>query len=320
MSDEKAPFDTRRIRESWEPLDWHSPQEISGEALRYADYYGIRFVDDFPGLHHGFGYFEAAGHTIAVHAWLPERPRGTVLVVHGYFDHVGLYRHVIRHLLELDYAVLAWDLPGHGLSSGARAAIDDFIIYRQVLHSCLENKANAFPKPWHVVAQSTGAAIVMDYLVGMGFDEDSSPFDRVILLAPLVRPAAWRKILLWHWLVAPFRRYLDRRFTYSSGDMEFLNFLWKLDPLQTHKLSSRWLGALKKWVPAFERAASVRISPVVIQGDRDETVDWHHNLDIIRSKFRNPEIHLLEGARHQLVNESQDYRDQINAILDRYLA
>lgn len=313
------PFDRDRIHEAWQPLDWRSPQEISGEALRYASYYGIRFVGEFPRLLHGFGYFEAAGHTIAVHAWLPEKPRGTVLVVHGYFDHVGLYRHVIRHLLELDYAVLAYDQPGHGLSSGPRAVIEDFLVYRDVLHSCLENKANAFPRPWHVIAQSTGAAIVMDYLVQGGDDNESSPFEKVILLAPLVRPAAWRKIRMTHWLIAPFREYLARNFSRSSSDPEFLHFLRNLDPLQSRKLSSRWLGALQKWVPAFERAAAVRISPVIIQGDQDSTVDWKHNLRVIRQKFHEPEINVIQGARHQLANEGESFRIRINEILDRHL-
>lgn len=82
----KNAFDPQRIQQAWAPLDWKSPQIIGGEALRYAQYYGIDFAARFANLHHAFGYFEAAGHDIAVHAWMSEKSRGTVLVCHGYFD------------------------------------------------------------------------------------------------------------------------------------------------------------------------------------------------------------------------------------------
>lgn len=314
------PFDRKRIEETWQPLDWALPQPLGGEAERYADYYGIRFANEFPGLLHGFGYFDAAEHRIAVHAWVPGSPRGTVMVAHGYFDHVGLYRHVIRHLLELKYAVLAYDLPGHGLSSGPRAAIDDFLIYRDVLHQVLENKRNGFPKPWHAIGQSTGAAIIMDYLLGNSANPETSPFDKIILLAPLVRPAAWRSAAILHSLASPFTDYVKRSFTINSSDSEFLHFLQNLDPLQHRGISARWVSALKKWMPGFERAAPIKISPVVIQGDRDGTVDWRYNLGVISDKFADPDIHIIKGARHQLANESEEFRLRVNRIIDQHLA
>ena len=316
----RKPFDRKLIEETWQPLDWELPQPLGGEAERYADFYGIRFANEFPGLLHGFGYFDAVEHRIAVHAWVPDNARGTVMVAHGYFDHVGLYRHVIRHLLELNYAVLAYDLPGHGLSSGPRAAIDDFLIYRDVLHQVLENKRNAFPKPWHAIGQSTGAAIIMDYLLGNSANPETSPFEKIILLAPLVRPAAWRSAAILHSLASPFTDYVKRSFTINSSDSEFLHFLQNLDPLQHRGISARWVGALKKWLPGFERAAPIKVSPVVIQGDKDGTVDWRYNLDVISDKFADPDIHILKGARHQLANESEEFRLRVNRIIDQHLA
>ena len=314
------PFNVDRIRQSWEPLAWEAPQAISGEANRYARFYGIDFANQFPDLLHAFGSFEASGHPIAVHAWRPPAPKGSILVCHGYFDHVGLFRHVIRHLLELNYAVLAYDLPGHGLSSGPQAAIDDFAIYREVLSQCLANKANAFPTPWHVVAQSTGGAIIMDYALHGSRNNEPFPFDKMILLAPLVRPANWRYGAALHSLVKPFRDYVRRSFWVNSNDPEFGHFLQHQDPLQSQVMSAKWVSALKRWIPDFERASRVKISPIIIQGDMDETVDWRHNLNVIEDKFSSPEIHLLSGARHQLANESAAFREKINRILDKHLA
>ena len=123
-----------------------------------------------------------------------------------------------------------------------------------------------------------------------------------------------------HSLVSPFSKGVKRKFTLNSNNPEFIDFIRRLDPLQARHLSARWVGALKNWIPRFEAAQRIHLSPVIIQGDLDETVDWRHNLNIIEDKFKSPEVHLLSGARHQLANESQEFRQRINAIIDKYLA
>lgn len=312
-------FSRDDIHQHWQPLDWTHLQPLSDASRRYARYYGIDFSDRLPRLEHGFGYFEAAGYTLAVHVWRPPEPCGTVFICHGYFDHVGLYRHVIGHVLDLGFSVIAYDLPGHGLSSGPRAAIDDFRVYRDVLERCLALAEKSFPKPWHVIAQSTGGAIVMDYLLHHRFDAGSSPFQRIILLAPLVRPFKWNAARWLHTLVKPFAKSIKRVFTVNSSDPDFLDFLENHDPLQARRLSTRWVTALKKWLPGFEAASRVPLSPVVIQGDHDETVDWRYNLKVIHAKFEDPQVYMLSGARHQLANEQVNYRQCVFRIIDRHL-
>ena len=77
------------------------------------------------------------------------------------------------------------------------------------------------------------------------------------------------------------------------------DFLERKDPLQARRVSAIWVGALKKWLPGFEKATRIKFSPVVIQGDLDETVDWRYNLSVIRQKFADPQIHMLPGARQR---------------------
>src|SRR5690625_6925423 len=101
----KVPFDVPLIEQSWKPLEWQKPEEISGEALRYAQYYGIDFGQQRNGLLHSFGYFEAANHVIAVHAWLPDKARGTVLLAHGYFDQDRKSTRLNSSHVAISYAV-----------------------------------------------------------------------------------------------------------------------------------------------------------------------------------------------------------------------
>lgn len=50
--------------------------------------------------------------------------RAALLLVHGFGEHHGRYARQIAHLTEAGVAVFAFDLPGHGRSSGRRAVVD----------------------------------------------------------------------------------------------------------------------------------------------------------------------------------------------------
>lgn len=68
------------------------------------------------------------GATLALRDWpLPEgvKPRALVLIVHGLGEHSGRYEHVALQLNRWGFAVRAFDLGGHGLSSGARGGLPD---------------------------------------------------------------------------------------------------------------------------------------------------------------------------------------------------
>jgi alpha-beta hydrolase superfamily lysophospholipase len=310
-------FDVAALHAGWRPLDWADlPGECAPAERYYFDYYGIDFETRQTGLAHDFGFMDVAGFRIATHVWRQDNARGTALVCHGYFDHVGIYRHIIEALLALDLNVVAYDLPGHGLSSGDRAAIDDFDVYQQVLARCLTGMhAAGLAQPWHLVAQSTGGAIAMDYLLRT----PEPAFSRVVLLAPLVRPAKWPLVRLAHGLVGPWVEHVKRAFSANSSDPDFLDFLEFRDPLQPRYISSRWVSAMKVWLKAFLRRPASSFSPLVIQGDRDETVDWPYNLKIIQRKFDRPAVHMLSGARHQLANEADPYRTRIRDLMARHL-
>ena len=67
----------------------------------------------------GFG-----GISLFAQAWLPEaRPRAAVALVHGFGEHSGRYANVVESLVPKGYAVHAYDLRGHGRSSGQRGLI-----------------------------------------------------------------------------------------------------------------------------------------------------------------------------------------------------
>lgn len=303
------------------PWDWRRPAVVpaTGPLADYARYYGLdRVAPADAGVQHAMGDLEIAGYRIALQSWRRPDSRGTVLLLHGYYDHVGIFDHVIACVLATGHDLLAFDLPGHGLSSGAAASIGDFGEYQAVLRALLDGMAIAdMPQPWHAVAQSTGGAILLDYLSQPG--RPQPPFAGVTLLAPLVRPMHWRLNSVVHAVLSPFIDSLERKFAVNSHDEEFLRFLRSADPLQPRRLSVRWVGALKRWIPQLEARPAVGFPLVVVQGDEDGTVDWRHNLAVIREKFPAATIHMVPHGRHQLANESPEYREQAFAPIRHML-
>ncbi|MGH8354981.1 MAG: alpha/beta hydrolase, partial [Pseudomonas sp.] len=221
-----------------------------------------------------------------------------------------LYRHLKNFALGMGFAVLACDLPGHGLSSGPRASIGDFGEYQTVLRGLFaEAAALDLPQPWHLCGQSTGGAILLDFLLHEEPPGDATPprLGETILLAPLVRPRAWAWSKLSYQLLRPFVAGIPRRFSANSNDAAFIDFVQR-DPLQPRSLPTAWVGALARWIPRLEAAPRSTRSPLIIQGEADLTVDWRHNLEVLQDKFAAAELLLLPQARHHLANESEEVR------------
>ena len=288
--------------------------ELAPAERAYLQAYHIDFESEFAGLRHSLGVVPAAGQKLAVHVLQVPAARGNLLLVHGYFDHVGIFGHLIRYGLERGYNVVAFDLPGHGLSTGAQAAIEDFHDYAESLQAVQASATQWLSGDWHVIAQSTGGAAVVDSLVHGWRDARA-----IALLAPLVRPTGWFWVRPAHALLRHWRQSMPRKFADNSNDAEFLEFL-RNDPLQSQQLSLEWVGALRRWLRSLPRRLSCSMPILVLQGDRDGTVDGPYNTSYLQTMLENVQVQWLPGARHQLANESAPIRQQITDSLDSFFA
>ena len=296
----------------------------SGLYAAYAQYYGLNFSELDPALRDSranIGTFTSGHYELVCQHIVPATcpPRKTAFILHGYFDHSGLYRHLIRHLLLQDIAVVIFDLPGHGLSSGETASINSFQEYSESFVRCLKLAGQQqLADPWLAIGQSTGAALIIEALLAERLQQSHALQD-TILLAPLLRPRHWSRSRILFSLSKLFLASTPRKFSKNSHDVEFLEFLESKDELQSRLLPRNWVQAMIDYINRFEEMPSQDTPLHVIQGKGDGTVEWETNIPKILEKFSGSEVHWIEEAGHHLVNESTPYRERVFTLIDEII-
>lgn len=278
-----------------------------------ASYFKFYGMHDLPAQHF-FGYFRSQSRRISAHVFIPQTPvAGSMFLLHGYLDHAGTLRHLIHSIVERGYAAAVFDLPGHGLSSGERGVIDDFNAYLETLEDFIALCEPRLPEPYYLVGHSTGAAIALEYL-----QRHEDRFEKIVLLAPLVHHANWRLSKIGVSIAKIFGSTLPRKYRENSSDIGFLAFV-RNDPLQGKRLSIRFLDALYAWEERIRHDDPVTGSVLLIQGSEDEIVDWRYNVAFLRDKIQGVTVEIVNGARHQLMNEAETIRTHVFHLVFEYL-
>ena len=288
----------------------HQSSDLNDLLQQYLKFYMLPLPTDHIALHAGTSHDSQ----IAIMSWSPPQPTGTVIIVHGYMDHIGLYGHLIEELLNRKLTVLCFDAQGHGLSDGACCSINHFSEYVGRLKEIIALAQRHYESPLHAVGQSMGGAVLMKHLLNEG-NEKGSPFASINLLAPLLQPRGWKQSRHLYYFSHRFIKSIKRVFRPSSWDKDFLNFLKYSDPLQPTRIPLDWVGAMDKWVTEFEHSPFNHYPLHIIQGNHDKTLDWLYNLEQFKRKFPAASVNVIDGANHHLVNESESLRKKIFAAL-----
>ncbi|MBX2857578.1 MAG: alpha/beta hydrolase [Cellvibrionaceae bacterium] len=275
----------------------------------YFDFYGYQRLPCTEQTAHYAGIFESAGIRIFANLWCQQGAEHSALIIHGLFDHTGLFLHVVEAYLNAGFNVLAFDLPGHGLSQGERACIDDFHQYGLAVNDFLALLPPELSYSLSATGQSTGCAAIMSYLQHGPITPKS-----MVYLAPLVRPNHWQKIVIAHRICQYFTRRIGRRFSDSSHNPEFTHFLEYTDSLQHPYVELNWIAALRKWVAGFDELRNCDVPTLLVQGTGDKTIDWKYNIVQIKNKYSALDVKYLESAMHHLANESEHFRTQMLAM------
>ena len=111
------------------------------------------------------------GITFFLRGWEPEagKPKALVVLVHGLGEHTARYAHVGKALARAGYALVGFDLRGHGKSGGPRGHASSLDAYMQDIHQFLSLMEQRFPAlPHFLYGHSLGGLLALTYAIQYG--------------------------------------------------------------------------------------------------------------------------------------------------------
>ncbi len=293
------------------PLFDKNKKEDKAILKKYLTYYNL----DHESLER-VGYLKTPNYNIGVLSFQNEEPKGTFILSHGFMDHSGYLHRLINHLLKENYNVIAYDLPGHGLSSGTPFNIYSFEEYQIVLESVLTQLVPFISGDIYFVGFSTGAVGMLRSLV----NEDDLGFKKIFLAAPLIEVQKSKLLDSINYVASRLTDKLPRiPNEKTSSDPEFHNYR-KLDPLSPDYTRTNWYTQYYYWSNYIQKFEGLEFENVhLIQGDKDSTVNPNTNINWISKAFPNSSVSVIKGASHQLLFEKDKYTKQVLEIITKTL-
>lgn len=236
-----------------------------------------------------------------------ENAKGTIVLVHGAFEHSGRYEWLSKRWQEEGYHCLYGDLPAHGEYNGPQGHIESFDDYIEEVSSWIK-EAEKLGKPIFMVGHSMGGLITIRAL-----EEKQYPIKGIVLSSPCLGlenppPKMMRGISKVLDRVAPqtkFNGNLNPEHVTRDGKMLKRD---QQDRLILKKVSVRWFRELDRGMDiAFQRINSFPDIPtLVMQAGHDKIVNkattkqWFDQLPIPDKNFME-----WEGLYHEIFNDPE---------------
>lgn len=253
--------------------------------------------------------------------WLPEHPRASVLLVHGFAEHSGRYEHVGRWLAERSYAVHAYDHVGHGRSTGTRCYVDGFSDYLDDLDVVLERvRGESKGLPISLIGHSMGGLVVASYCrerspdlacavlsgAALGLPEGSSRMRT--RLARMIRAVAPRLKL------APGLD-LDG----LCSDPAVLK-AYLADPLVESHMTAALAAELMAAVERIAGAGAELTLPILVLHGGDDTICPPEASERFAAEAPQARFRRYAGLRHEIFNEPtyQQVLEDVAAFLETH--
>lgn len=270
--------------------------------------------------------------------------RGTVCLIHGRSEYIEKYYEVISDLRRRGFAVLTFDFRGQGgsdrlLRQPERSHVDHFSDYVSDLEIVMsEILLPECPAPFYALAHSMGGTVMLHSL-----DKGRLVFDRVVLTAPMIGLARRRPKLS---ALARIVRFLngfglgERRMPFSSQtDYETMNMdrntltsdpdrfqnsvrlLRKAPFLKIGSPTVGWVHAACQAMLEFQNpefAFNNRTPVLVVASGSDEVVSLAA-IEKLASAMRSLWHIVVPGARHEILQERDLFRDQFWAAFDAFI-
>lgn len=251
------------------------------------------------------------------HTWSVEKPRATVVLVHGTGEHHGRYEHVAAFLNHCAIEVVTGDLPGWGRSPGIKGHVDRFEQYVDGVEMWVESaiaRCEAEDKrPVFVLGHSLGGLIATRFVQRYAKRQQLTG---LILSSPCLElklaVSPWKKRLaslldrMWPTLRLPN----DIEPHMVTRDPE-IQVKYRTDPLNYPKVSVRWFRELQRAMrEAWDEREQLDIPLLVLQAGDDCLIN-PGGVERFLKGVTSSDVRYdcLPGLYHEVLNEPE--RDEV---------
>jgi lysophospholipase len=292
------------------------------------------------------GFATRDGHTVRYALWprTADRRLGTVCLFGGRGEFIEKYFETITDLRRRGFAVAMMDWRGQGgserlLKNQRKCHVEDFSDFDKDLGQFMsEIVLPDCPAPFYGMGHSMGGHVMLRSAL-----TKVCWFDRIILSAPMIDilPEITQSTLLRYAIEAQVLIGLGDRYVPGGKPQP-----WELEPFDDKRLTSDplryervrdvlkaapwlscgsptlgWLQAASRsimQINAFGFASSIKV-PVLIVAAGNDTVVSTRAIERFATQVKTCRHLVIAGARHELLQERDEIRDQFWAAFDAYV-
>ncbi len=250
--------------------------------------------------------------------WLPDgQPNAAVLIVHGYAEHSGRYAWVAEQLVMHGYAVVAFDLRGHGKSDGERVYVKSMNEYLADVDAALLRVFEHVPGvPVYVLGHSMGGGVLSLHACAR-MPRDDGRFERsrikglifsggVLPTAPSMATSVVSRIALLLGRVLPRWRMRALGGAVSRDPMVVADY--DNDPLNYHgKMPAALIAAMVRSMKYVDtHTPEITLPLLILHGSADELTSPDGSQRLYdRAGSIDKTLKIYNGLSHEILNEPE---------------
>ena len=252
--------------------------------------------------------------------WAPKgKPKAVICLVHGHGEHIGRYEHAGAALTEKGYALLGFDLRGHGKSGGPRGHTPSYDALMDDIAAFSQQTDERYPGlPRFLYGHSLGGNLVLNYALRRKPDLRgviaTGPWLKLAFDPPAAQVTLGR---LMNGIAPGFTQHSKLNTKGLSHDQAVVS-AYENDPLVHDKISARlFVSIYESGLWALEHAAEFPLPLLLMHGSADPLTSAKASQEFASKAGDKVTLKVWDGLYHEIHNEPE--KEQVFAYMLNWL-
>ena len=233
--------------------------------------------------------------------------KGVIVITHGMGEHALRYSEMAAFFTNEEFAVVAFDIRGHGLSEGKRGHTPSYTYLMDDLERVSLKVKSDYPTiPMILFGHSMGGNLILNFLI-----RKSIPVAGAVVTGPYLKlgfaPPKWKIFLaklttkLWPTLSQPTGLELEALSRNNEVIRKYEDDEWVHDRIT----SAFFINVHFAGQYAIENASKVKAPLLIMHGTEDRLTSPEGSKEFANNANKNVSLKLWNGLYHELHNEPE---------------